>query len=493
MKNQPVKAIHLEGFEKLITGVLKNNQPQDAQELWDSAITHSTKSNKTMNQEEFKIDRVYCITLNPTDEKIYELNQRFSSFGLNAEFVVWGAVDGKSPKVDFNYNLFQGWKIRSENAFWNREITAGEVGCALSHISIWREAYHQGLSNVLILEEDFQILRPYSPNEFETSQDWTMIYLGRNKVFDDKRQVNEFLVQPDYSYTSHAYLLNREGMKRLIDQNFQNHICAIDELLPATYTQHPRADLRFIWQDTIALALKTDMIGQTSNAQTSTTENSQVAKPNLSEIHAQWKNERLYPELFDTANWDEWKRRWLQESALTKEWSLVVDEPIDNVFTFPLFKEEFCEKLIQEAEHVAKWTKERHQFYPTHDMLLSEFGFQDIYHRILVEYVYPMSKETWHLEGNKWDDLHSENFIIKYDHTIQGHLSLHHDSSVISCVLALNEDYQGGGTYFSKQKKLHKGKTGHISVHPGIITHRHGGRPVEDGQRFIVVSFCNYR
>ena len=447
-----------------------------------------------------KVDKVYCIALNPSREKIDELKTKYLELGLDADFEVWHAVDGKNPQVDFHFDLFVGWKIRSENNFWNREITKGEVGCALSHLTIWQDAYARRFKNILVLEEDFKVLRPFAPHEFDIKEDWTMIYLGRNKVYDDKREVNEFLVQPDYSYTSHAYILNREGIKRLLDQNFQNYICAVDEFLPATYTLHPRTDLHFIWQDTLALALKNDMIGQTSNKQTSTTENetyevasSSKSDENVRENVKAWRGDRLYPELFDTSDWEGWKKRWMHESALTREWSLIVDEPIESVFTFPLFRREFCEKLIQEGEHCGKWTRERHTFYPTTDMLISEFGFQEIYHKILMEYVYPMAKFMWHLEGDKWNDLHSENFMIKYDANIQGHLSLHHDSGVISCVLALNDDYRGGGTYFSKQHKLHKGDVGHISVHPSVITHRHGGRPVEDGQRFIVVSFCNFR
>jgi hypothetical protein len=54
----------------------------------------------------------------------------------------------------------------------------------------------------------------------------------------------------------------------------------------------------------------------------------------------------------------------------------------------------------------------------------------------------------------------------------------------------LNEDFTGGGTFFSRQKKKLQGKKGEISIHPGQITHRHGGLPVLSGQRYIIVSFC---
>jgi len=60
----------------------------------------------------------------------------------------------------------------------------------------------------------------------------------------------------------------------------------------------------------------------------------------------------------------------------------------------------------------------------------------------------------------------------------------------ISMSLMLNDEYEGGGTWFSRQQKLHKGKTGYISIHPSIITHRHGARPVTKGERYVLVSFC---
>ena len=94
-------------------------------------------------------------------------------------------------------------------------------------------------------------------------------------------------------------------------------------------------------------------------------------------------------------------------------------------------------------------------------------------------------------------DLHLGNYfgmmsrMIKYQEDVQGHLSLHHDSGSISCVLTLNRDFEGGGTWFWRQQKVHKGNVGEISIHPAQITHRHGGRPISKGERYIIVSFCS--
>jgi len=466
--------------------------------LWSMNINNEAKEiNKKMEKIKPFVDHVYIVTIDSKNtDKVKKITDEYLSLGLVVPFTIYDAIDGRNPKVDFSWQLFQGWKMRSDNKYWNREITSGEIGCALSHLSIWKEAFKKGYQKILILEEDFKVLRSWNQEEIYTQEEWGLFYLGRNKVGDDLQEISKTIVRPGYSYCTHAYMLSRVGIQRLLEQNFENTIMPVDEFLPATYIEHPRADLSFIWRDTIALALKENMIGQTSTTETSLTENLDGLVGNKSEELFDlnvWKSERLYPELLDVSDWEGWKRKNLHESAITKEWDLIVDEPIDNVYTFPLFNKEFCEKIIREAEHCAKWQRKRHKFYPTTDMLLTEFGFDEIYHRLLVEYVYPMSIHKWHLEGKVWEDLVSENFIIKYDASVQGHLSLHHDNGSISCVLALNDDFVGGGTYFEKQKVLHNGKVGHISVHPSVITHRHGGRPVEEGQRFIIVSFCNKR
>jgi hypothetical protein len=104
-----------------------------------------------------------------------------------------------------------------------------------------------------------------------------------------------------------------------------------------------------------------------------------------------------------------------------------------------------------------------------------------------------MAVHLYKLEEPAWVDMTSENFLARYHPYGQYHLALHHDMSQVTSVVTLNEDFEGGGTYFSKQKTRLKGLKGHISVHPGQITHRHGGLPVKTGQRYILVSFCNLK
>ena len=205
-----------------------------------------------------------------------------------------------------------------------------------------------------------------------------------------------------------------------------------------------------------------------------------------------YQEPRLHPELYTYYdNPSEWKQRFITYSARTKEWDLITDEPFMNTFTFPLFTDEFCRMIREEAEYSNSWTFDRHEHYPTTDMVLETIGMHDIYMEVLREYVMPLSIYMYGLEGNGWDNLQSENFLAKYVPSAQGHLSIHHDASHITCLVQLSDldEYDGGGTWFRRQKKLLKSAIGHVTIHPGNITHKHGARAVIDGTRYIVVSF----
>ena len=46
---------------------------------------------------------------------------------------------------------------------------------------------------------------------------------------------------------------------------------------------------------------------------------------------------------------------------------------------------------------------------------------------------------------------------------------------------------------FSEDKLFIKEDKRNIVIHPGIMTHRHGVRPIISGERYAIVSFCNLK
>ena len=163
-----------------------------------------------------------------------------------------------------------------------------------------------------------------------------------------------------------------------------------------------------------------------------------------------------------------------------------------ELYSWPLVSKSFCEKIISDAEAKGNWTSGRHDYYPTHDILLKDIGYEDLYNNILNEYAHPAVRWIWSLNGSKWENMEVESFIVKYDNSsidAQNYLALHHDYADYTFVVGLNDAYSGGGTWFPRQKYLIDTVPGVVTVHP-TITHKHGARPVTEGIRYVLISFC---
>ena len=193
--------------------------------------------------------------------------------------------------------------------------------------------------------------------------------------------------------------------------------------------------------------------------------------------------------------------KFISAPVLNGEWDLVLDEIFYGCYGFQLFNEEICDKIINTAEKKNLWNsgqRETNKDYSTHDMLLSDIGNLDIlYNHVLFKIVYPAIIHAYHLEDILGDQtldqrFSPESFIAKYTPDNQAHLGLHHDFSSVTTMLTLNNQFEGGGTWFFDAKKLVKSKAGYMIFHQGMFTHYHGARPVTKGSRYVIITFNNW-
>lgn len=195
---------------------------------------------------------------------------------------------------------------------------------------------------------------------------------------------------------------------------------------------------------------------------------------------------------------ESWIEKYIHPVGKTKNWDLIVDE-VDNhqIYSWPLFTDDFCSEVIQASETGRDWSRDRHKFYPTTDKLLDWIGMDKIYSEVLRGFVYPAATHLYRLTGDNWSNLKLENFVAKYESEgNQISLGIHHDTSLITALVNLSqegEDFEGGGTYFEKQKATIQPPRGYVCIHPGNITHKHGARPTIKGTRYIIVSFSSFK
>jgi len=432
-----------------------------------------------------EIKKAYVLNLN-TDNKI--LKERLDRVDLKNPYQWEIVVAIRGINTDIKWNPYLNWQLKDHpNAFWSRPLLEGEVGCSLGHIKMWQKAYNEGHELCLFLEEDFEIT--HSLKDLDLSDlpaDVDGFYLGRNKVVKNEveEEVGKNWLKPGYSYNTHAYCLTRRGLEKILKYDFINNIFTPDEFLSATFCTHPREDIAKLFKPTLNFyAHKTQYFRQKNPH--SVIDNS---KP-VSKLHF---NKHKY-EILDDSDWNAWKDKYLDpviKNANENAYSLMIDHLGDEVYDFPLFSKRFCDEIITMTEDLDNWTYARHKNYPTTDVLLQDIGMNDIYNRVAEEVIRPMLIHLWKLEGRQWETLRNENFLARYLPDAQAHLALHHDASDISMVVKLNNEFQGGGTWFPKYGLLaNPEKVGTASLHPGQITHRHGARPIYSGRRYILVSF----
>lgn len=191
---------------------------------------------------------------------------------------------------------------------------------------------------------------------------------------------------------------------------------------------------------------------------------------------------------------DDWEQRYITSSARSKSWELITDEAFEGCFSFPLFTKDFCLDLREVAEAFRPWPVD---FYNTFRLNTRSLAFDQFLTPVIYEFILPSAAQYFQEDRLKSSEYRIEAFLTKYDSdqpakTIADH-PLHHDGSLLSCVVMLSDldEYTGGGTYFSKQKALVKTRIGDITVFPGELTHRHGARIVKSGVRYIMAIFIH--
>jgi len=434
------------------------------------------------------IDKIYIISLdanNPIEQAKIAKKLEGLGLGKGTPYQIIKAFDARNGDVPDGFRAYPDWNLGQDhwNDWWKRPILPGEIGCMYSHYMIWELIANAAEERVLILEEDFWGVKPISELNDNKLPEWDVALIGRYAFEEgNEERINSQWVYTKEYYNSHAYLITKEAAKKIIAYpNLKQNLIPSDELLVASMMPHRREDIRNMFPPVLkGIASDIEYVTQKRGQLKSTIE---IDMPELKPL----ENKATY-EVLDISNWDAWKSKYLNHTLSKGEYDLLIDDLGNNILEFPLFTDKFCKDVIALAEQENKWTIDRHEFYPTNDVLLPELGLDEIYNKVIDDVIKPLCIHYWKLEG--WNSVKSENFMARYTTDRQSHLSLHHDFSHITMVVKLNDEFEGGGTWFPKYNTLSNPKrVGTATLHPGMITHLHGARPIYAGKRYICVSF----
>ena len=228
------------------------------------------------------LDAIYVISL----ERFADRRKKIVSLLEQIKFCpvfIFDAVDGKNINtIDMNtegFYCYDGWKIDSENDWWNRPVKLGEACCMISHFLVWKDIERKGFKNVLIIEDDSifvydELIKGLNiVNTF--NKEYDIFYLGCNPVRSGIK-VNASIEKSDYTYCTHGYIITKECSEILVNSGCEKNMIPADEFLSVTFCDHPREDLRNLYnfkRKLTAYRLIKDVINQT-NLGGSATENS---------------------------------------------------------------------------------------------------------------------------------------------------------------------------------------------------------------------------
>jgi GR25 family glycosyltransferase involved in LPS biosynthesis len=165
-------------------------------------------------------------------------------------------------------------KIKKHTTFLHSILgPKSAIGCAISHLSLWKAFLKSDKKYALIFEDD--IVFDIPPQNFKkivkmylkkTPKDFDVLYLGcfGNNGFkhtnfftqimklmgmsSEYKSVNRFIAKPDVALAAHAYILSKKGASELIkhlDGKIHHHIDYCIQLLSSknlikTYITKPR-------------------------------------------------------------------------------------------------------------------------------------------------------------------------------------------------------------------------------------------------------------
>nr|XP_017821500.3 procollagen galactosyltransferase 2 isoform X3 [Callithrix jacchus] len=223
------------------------------------------------------------------------------------------AVDGKalntSQLKSLNIEMLPGYR----DPYSSRPLTRGEIGCFLSHYSVWKEVIDRELEKTLVIEDDVRFEHQFKKklmklmDDIDQAQlDWELIYIGRKRmqVKEPEKAVPnvENLVEADYSYWTLGYVISLEGAQKLVGANPFGKMLPVDEFLPIMYNKHPVAEYKEHYESRDLKAFSAEPLliypthytgqpGYLSDTETSTIWDNETVATDWDRTHA-WKSRK---------------------------------------------------------------------------------------------------------------------------------------------------------------------------------------------------------
>ncbi len=168
-----------------------------------------------------------------------------------------------------------------------------------------------------------------------------------------------------------------------------------------------------------------------------------------------------------------------------------------EIIQFPFLTEEGCAKLLELATTYDRYFSRHRQGHDTigykGNLEFVNLNFSFVSRLMFLQFIehykllFPMISEVWpYTQIPGW----FSPLIVKYETAHDDRLDPHHDMSLITMVVKLNNNFQGGDLVFPRQNwDNHDLPVGHAVMFPSTVTHCHYTRPMISGTKYSLTSW----
>lgn len=161
----------------------------------------------------------------------------------------------------------------------------------------------------------------------------------------------------------------------------------------------------------------------------------------------------------------------------------------DDMLLVDFMTQEQCERLIEMADKHGGWGSLNYDKFPAQEIRMKELGLWEELEKAWQEYIVPTVEKYWHpiqMYGLR------DGFVMRYALDTQTNLALHHDASLVTGSVKLNDDYVGAELIYPRQGFNNKDiPVGKCILFPAQVTHGHECLPLLQGVKYSLTIWSN--
>lgn len=177
-----------------------------------------------------KLPPIWIANLERSQDRRQFMQQQLEAMNLEYNFI--SATDGKN----LTQNDLQKYSKKLALKEKKRELSTGEIGCALTHANMYQRMIDHGIDEVLILEDDIfitQDLLNILHQRRKFPQDWEVINFANTEaktipLGESISETYKICTFKKIANRASAYLINLKGARKLIDHLYPIRLPADD-------------------------------------------------------------------------------------------------------------------------------------------------------------------------------------------------------------------------------------------------------------------------